>query len=203
MSKIITISREFGSGGRELGRRLADYLGIAYYDKEILNEIEKKTPFSKDYIEQMTENRPVLLYPIHYGVTWNVGPNPNLKQSVDIYKTQADTIRDLASKGSCVIIGRCADYILKDLHPIRIFVYSDMDSKVERCKKREKDHENLSDKEIKKRIKTIDKNRRKYYEFYTDSKWGDRDNYDFLINTTNADIKDLAQTLADLIKKMI
>ncbi len=203
MGKIITISREFGSGGRELGRRLADILGIAYYDKEILTEIEKNTPFSKDYIEQMTENRPNMLFPIHYGITWNLGPNPNLKQSVDIYKSQADAIKELAGKGSCVIIGRCADQILKDLHPIRIFVYSDMSSKIERCKKREQNHENLSDKEIAKRIKRIDKNRKKYYEFFTDLKWGGRDNYDLLINTTNADIKDLANTLADLIKKMI
>ncbi len=203
MGKIITISREFGSGGRELGRRLADILGIAYYDKEILTEIEKNTSFSKDYIEQMTENRPNMLFPIHYGITWNLGPNPNLKQSVDIYKSQADAIKELAGKGSCVIIGRCADQILKDLHPIRIFVYSDMSSKIERCKKREQNHENLSDKEIAKRIKRIDKNRKKYYEFFTDLKWGGRDNYDLLINTTNADIKDLANTLADLIKKMI
>lgn len=199
---IITIGREFGSGGRELGRRLADKLKIAYYDKEILTEIEKKTPFSKEYIEEMCESRPVALYPIHYGISWTFMPDPHFKQSLEVYKTQADTIKELASKGSCVIIGRCADYILKDQHPLRIFVYSDMSSKIERCKKREKDHEDLSDKEIEKRIKAIDKKRRKHYEFFTEQTWGDRSNYDLLINTTNVDIKALADLLAEHLEKL-
>ncbi len=203
MGMIITISREFGSGGRELGRRLADKLGIAYYDKEILSEIEKKTPFSKEYIEDMCESRPIPLYPIHYGISWSLIQDPHLKQSIEMYKTQADTIKELADKGSCIIIGRCADYILSDRKPLRIFVYSDMPSKIERCKKREKDHENLTDKQIAKRIKAIDKKRRKHYEFYTDQKWGDKKNYDFLINTANVEIKDLVNALVNLLQNDI
>ncbi len=201
MGVVITISREFGSGGRELGRRLADKLGIAYYDKEILLEIEHKTPFSKEYIEEVSESRPIPLFPIHYGNSWAPVTDPHLKQSIEVYNAQADIVRELAEKSSCIIIGRCADYTLRNDKPLRIFVYSDMPSKIARCRSREKDHEDLSDKEITKRIKAIDRRRRKYYEFYTGQKWGDRNNYDILINTTNANIKELADLLAGHIEK--
>ncbi len=196
MSILITISREFGSGGRELGRRLADLLGIAYYDKEILLEIEHKTPFSKEYIEEVCENRPIPLFPIHYGNSWASVPDPHLKQSIEVYHAQTDIMKELSHKSSCVIIGRCADYVLRDEKPLRIFVYSDMKSKIERCRQREKGHDILSDKEIAKKIKAIDKRRKKYYEFYTGQNWGDRSNYDMLLNTTNVSIPDLAEVLA-------
>ncbi len=201
MSYVITIGREFGSGGRELGRRLADILGIAYYDKEIILEIEHKTPFSKEYIEEVSENRPVPLFPIHYGNTWAPVSDPHFEQSIDVFRAQSDIIKDMAHKSSCVIIGRCADFILKDDHPIRIFVYADMAQKVDRCKKREKSDSNLTDKEIIKNIKKIDKKRKKYYEFYTGQAWGERKNYDMMINTTNADIKEIAEMLASFIKE--
>lgn len=202
MGILITISREFGSGGRELGRRLADLLGIAYYDKEILLEIEHKTLFSKEYIAEVCESRPIPLFPIHYGNSWAPVSDPHLKQSIEVYRAQADIMKELASKSSCIIIGRCADYVLRGEKPLRIFVYSDMESKIARCRKREKEHENLSDKEIAKRIRAIDKRRKKYYEFYTGQSWGDRSNYDMLLNTANVSIPDLAEALArQLMKK--
>lgn len=202
MGILITISREFGSGGRELGRRLADLLGIAYYDKEILLEIEHKTPFSKEYIAEVCESRPIPLFPIHYGNSWAPVSDPHLKQSIEVYRAQADIMKELASKSSCIIIGRCADYVLRGEKPLRIFVYSDMESKIARCRKREKEHENISDKEIAKRIRAIDKRRKKYYEFYTGQSWGDRSNYDMLLNTANVSIPDLAEALArQLMKK--
>ena len=201
MKMVITIGREFGSGGRELGRRLADELGIAYYDKEIILEIEHKTPFSKEYIEEVTENRPIPLFPIHYGNSWAPLADPHLEQSIDVFAAQADVIKDLANRSDCVIIGRCADYILRDLKPLRIFVYADSKSKIERCKTREKDGENLSDKEIAKNIRSIDKKRKGYYEFYTGQSWGDKSNYDLMINTTGMNLKKLAKVLATFIKE--
>ena len=198
---VITIGREFGSGGRELGRRLADELGIAYYDKEILLEIEKKTQYSKEYIEEVCENKPIPLFPIHYGNSWAPISDPHLDQSLDVFIAQGEVIKELANKSSCVIIGRCADYILSKEKPFRIFVYADIDNKVNRCKEREKDGEDLSTKQIIKKINKIDKNRRKYYEYYTNQKWGDKNNYDLLINTSNTNIKEVAHALANMIKK--
>lgn len=201
MKMVITIGREFGSGGRELGRRLADELGIAYYDKEIILEIENKTPFSKEYIEELTENRPIPLFPIHYGHSWTPFNDPHLEQSIHVFSAQADVIKDLANRSSCVIIGRCADYILGDGNPFRIFVYADMDAKISRCRQRESEAEkSLDDKAMAKKIKSIDKKRRHYYEYYTGKPWGDKKNYDLLINTTNVDIKKLAHVLASFLK---
>lgn len=194
MSILITIGREFGSGGRELGRRLADELGIAYYDNEILEEIIKETPYSKAYVQEICESRPAALYPIHYGVSW-AHTNVSLKQTMDVYAKQNEVLHKLADKSSCVIIGRAGDYILKDHNPFRIFVYADMDSKIKRCRERNED-KNITDKEIVKHIKKIEKGRKSFYEFYTNTKWGDRNHYDLMINTSGQDIKKLAHILA-------
>ena len=200
MGLIITIGREFGSGGRELGRRIADQLGIAYYDREILIEVEKQTPYCLEYIEQVTEKRPVPLLPIHYGMSFSSVSDPHLGQSIDIYAAQAKILRDLAEKSSCVIIGRCADEVLKDFHPVRLFVYADLPSKIARCKERDEGKDKTDDKSLAKKIKTIDKNRAKYYEFYTGKKWGDKSNYDFMVNTTNHSIKEIANVLAEFLR---
>ncbi len=194
MSILITIGREFGSGGRELGRRLADELGIAYYDNEILEEIIKETPYSKTYVQEISESRPAALYPIHFGVSW-AHSNAPLNQTMDVYAKQNEVLHKLADKSSCVIIGRAGDYILKDHHPFRIFVYADMQSKIDRCRDRNTD-KSISDKEIVKHIKKIEKGRKSFYEFYTNTKWGDKSHYDLMINTSGQNIKKLAHILA-------
>ena len=200
MNLVVTIGREFGSGGRELGRRLADELGIAYYDREILLEIEKQTPYCLEYIEQVTERKPISLLPIHYGVSFSAINDPHLDQSIDIYAAQSKILRELAEKSPCVIIGRCADDILKEFNPTRIFVYADMASKIARCKERNEAGVKLDDKSLAKKIKTIDRNRSKYYGFYTGKKWGDKANYDFMVNTSNHAIKDIVKALADSLR---
>lgn len=198
MSVLITIGREFGSGGRELGRRIADELGIAYYDNEILEEILKETDYSKAYLQEVSESRPAALFPIHFGVSWGHTYAP-LNQSIDVYAKQNEILRKLADKSSCVIIGRAADYILKDRNPFRIFVYSDLESKVNRCRDRNED-KNITDAEIIKHIKKIEKSRKSFYEFYTNTKWGDKKNYDMMINTSNQNIKEIAHLLSSMIK---
>ncbi|MBP3713061.1 MAG: cytidylate kinase-like family protein [Bacilli bacterium] len=203
MNKIITISREFGSGGRELGRRIANELGFAYYDKEIVKEISKRTPFSEDYVKNVMDNNPVPLFPIHTGQSFSPMSNAIFEQNMQIYDEQTKLIRELANKSSCVIVGRCADYILEDMNPYRIFVYATMDAKIARCRSREEEgHEFLTDKKFAKKIKKIDKGRAKYYNFFTSQVWGDRDNYDLMVNTTSRDIKHLAETIAEGIKKI-
>ena len=191
---IITIDRQFGSGGRELGRRVADLLGFAYYDKEILKEIVKKTEFSEEYIRDITEKGPISLFPITYSHSFALASDPNIEMAGDVYSAQTSILRDLAEKSNCVIIGRAAGYVLRDLNPIRIYVYSTLDSKIARCKERDK--ENMTEKQIVKMIKRVDKQRKRYYEFATGMEWGRLENYDLLVNTSNKDMKALARMVA-------
>ena len=186
MKRIITVSREFGSGGRELGRRLSELLHIAYYDKEIVTEIAKRTSMSEEYVRQITEQKPVMSFPISIGRSFYPMTDPLLDQNQAIFREQHQIIREMADKSDCVIVGRCGDYILRDLNPFRIFVYADMDAP-------------LSDKELKQKITKMDKGRAKYYEFYTGQKWGDRLNYDVCINTSGRSIKELAAVLVRLV----
>lgn len=199
MNKIITIGREFGSGGRELGRRLAEELHIEYYDKEIIAAIAEKTSMSQEYVQEVLEGKPHHLYPITVGQTMLITDNFYFHQEQSIYLAQSEIIRSLAQKSSCVIVGRCADFILQDLKPYRIFVYADMDSRVKRCISRNTDSQkHLTEKEIRKQIISIDKNRARYYDFYTGNKWGDKSNYDLCINTTDVNIKDMAAVIAKI-----
>ncbi len=201
MNKVITISREFGSGGREFGRRLAEELGFDYYDKEIISEIAKKTSMSEEFIKEVTDKKPHNLFPITFGHTFiyidNYYP---LHQANDIYIEQNNIIKEMAQRSNCIIIGRCADYILEDKDPFRIFIYADMESKVKRCKERAPEGEDLSDKELRKKINSVNKGRAQYYEYYTGRNWGDKLNYDLCINTTNANIKELVEVVAKLFK---
>ena len=199
MKRIITVSREFGSGGRELGRRLSELLHIAYYDKEIVTEIAKRTSMSEEYVRQITEQKPVMSFPISIGRSFYPMTDPLLDQNQAIFREQHQIIREMADKSDCVIVGRCGDYILRDLTPFRIFVYADMDAKIARCRERGKEDPPLSDKELKQKITKMDKGRAKYYEFYTGQKWGDRLNYDVCINTSGRSIKELAAVLVRLV----
>ena len=198
MGKLITIGREFGSGGREFGRRLAEELNIDYYDKEIVTEISKHTSLSEEYVHRVMESQPHQLYPITIGQTISYVDSYPLQQIQSVYQAQTDIIKSLAEKSDCVIVGRCADYILRDYKPFRIFVYADMESRVQRCFERSPEEEHYTDKQMKKRIHKIDKNRAKYYEFYTGQKWGYRKNYDLCVNTTDVSIKDTVHIFAKL-----
>ena len=198
MNRIITIGREFGSGGRELGRRLAEELGIAYYDQEIIIEIAKRTSLSEQYIQQIIEHRPIVSFPIHTGRSFYPAVNPVLEQSHSVFYEQSSIIQELAEKSDCVIVGRCADYILREKNPFKIFVYADMESRIKRCREKASKQENLNDRELEKYILAIDKSRKKYYDYYTDKKWGERLNYDFCINTSRMLIKDVVPVLAKL-----
>lgn len=201
MGIVITVGREFGSGGRELGRRLAEELGIAYYDKEIITEISKNTSLSEEYVKQIVERTPQNLFPITIGETFTFAEDQTFKNMQDVYRAQSTIIRDMAKKSDCVIVGRCADYILRDMKPFRIFVYADKDWKIKRCMERtRKKDEYSTEKLMAKRIKRIDKNRARYYSFYTALKWGDKANYDICINNTDADIEKVAAGLAKMFR---
>ena len=199
MNKIITISREFGSGGRELGCRLADQLGAAYYDQEIITEISKRTQLSQQYIQGIMDNRPYISFPITVAHSFSMPVNDiSLQMELQIFQAQKQIIEEMADKSDCVFVGRCADYILRERDPFRLFVYADMESRIQRCRERASRDEHLSDRELRHNIEQIDKSRAKYYSFHTDQKWGEITNYDFCVNTSRFDVKQLAKRLATL-----
>lgn len=204
MNKIITIGRQFGSGGRELGRLLAEELGIPYYDQEIVREIADRTLMPESYVQQIIEQRKIVAFPLHIAKSFQlatdlqIATNPKIEESSAIFNQQSKIIREIAEKSDCVIVGRCADYILKERNPYRIFVYADMEKKMKRCREYAPENENFGDKELEKHIMEIDKRRASYYNFHTGQKWGDPINYDLCINTTNLSIKEIVPILAKL-----
>ena len=200
MYKVITIGRQFGSGGREFGRRLAEELGYEYYDKEIISEIAKKTSLSEEYVSEVLDNRPHPLYPITIGHTISISDSFQLKQVQSVYEAHCELLKSLASKSNCIIVGRCADYILKDFKPFKIFIYADLEARVDRCIKRQSEDEKYSRKQLRKMIVKIDKNRARYYDFFANQTWGGKDNYDLCINTTNQVIKDIVPVMAKIFK---
>lgn len=198
MRKIITVGREFGSGGRELARRLAENLGIEYYDRQIITDIAEHTELSEEYVRQIIDKTPHHLYPITVGRTISYIDDYMFEKVQSVYQAQSEIICNLAEKSDCVIVGRCADYILKDYKPFRVFVYADLQSRINRCLNR--NGNTHTEKEIKKMIKQIDKNRASYYSYYVGEKWGDKLNYDLCINTTDLVIKDIVPMVARIFK---
>ena len=195
MNKIITISREFGSGGREVGKRLSDILGFKYYDKEIIEEIAKKTGTTEEYVKNISEVG-IYNFPFQFGKTFYNSISVQTNQT-EILVAQQKILKEIAKTGNCIIVGRGADVILKEYNPINIFVYSDMESKIKRC--REKGDENFSDKELRNKIKQIDKNRIKFHDVLSNLEWGKKENYDLCINTSNMEIKKIIPSLAEYI----
>ncbi len=187
MKKIITISREFGSGGREIGKRLADELNIAYYDKELINIIAEETNMHPDYIESFQDSSVSRNFNFVYGRSFVI-PQPVFNVNDEIMIAQKRIISEIADKQDCVIVGRCADYILGE-KALKVFVYSsDMEAKIQRCIDKVPEDGQKDQKEIKKEILKIDKNREKYYNFYTGNQWKNMSNYDLCINTSNVGI---------------
>ncbi len=184
---IVTIDREFGSGGREVGKRLAERLGIRFFDEELIRRAAACTGYHEEYIKENDEKAP------DYSVS-------SFFTGVDMFQTSPYTriqeeefriIREIASEDSCVIIGRAADYILSSERHVSIFIFAPIEERVRRnlalAPIRFPD-ENLDEAGMEKKVRQIDKQRRRYYEFYTDNKWGGRDVYDLLINTSRAGI---------------
>ena len=170
-------------------------------DKEIVEAISKHTSLSEEYVQQVIESAPHPLFPITIGQSMSYTENYQMHQIQKVYQAQCEIIKDLASKSNCVIVGRCADYILREMKPYRIFIYADLDSRIKRCVARSTTSEQYTEKQLKKHILKIDKGRAKYYEYYTGQKWSDKINYDLCINTTNINIKEIVPLIAKMFKK--
>lgn len=175
--RIITISRQFGSGGRTIGKQLAQKLSIPCYDNEIIENLSKESGFVKEYVAEQGEyahRGNLFLNALSYS-------RANVKTNQDyLWEIQSKIIMELGQKESCVIVGRCADYILKDYADcLKVFIYSDMDKRAERIVKVYGENENSPEK----RLKDKDKCRSAYYNFYTDMKWGELKNYHIALNS--------------------
>ncbi len=199
MNKIVTISREFGSGGKEIGKRLSDKLEIAYYDEEIIAELAKETGLSEEYIKNISEKG---MYPVSFNFGRTLAKFNTMQSSqTEILIKQQEILKKIAQKGDCIIVGRGADVILKDYNTMNIFVYSDMESKIKRCKMKATENENLSEKELEKKIIQIDKDRRNFHNLISNSEWGDKKNYNLCINTSELEIKEIIPALSEYIKQ--
>ena len=183
---IITIAREYGSGGRYVGRLVAQKLGIKFYDKDIMVKLAEKTGLSLDYIESNEQKRDNIA---------NISSNiAGLTTQDNLYLEESKLIKSLSSS-SCVIIGRCADDILKDEKNIlKVFIYSDMDDKI----KRVTTHYNIDKKNALKEIKRINKLRSNHYKHYTGKNWGMPDNYDLCINSDLLGVEKTAEIISDM-----
>ena len=176
--RIITISREFGSGGRFIGEEVAKKLGIAYYDKNIINEIAEKSGLSPEYIQENAELSPKKgLFAYAFA-----GRDVTGKSVEDmVYEAQRNVILELADKESCVIIGRNADYILKDRDDVlNVFIHGDTPEKIQRITRLY----NVEEQKAVKMMADIDKRRMVNYNFYTNQKWGKADNYTLCLNSS-------------------
>ena len=174
MRRIITVGREFGSGGREIGRRIAEELQIAYYDQEIITEIAKRTALSEAYIRQIEEKRPVVSFPIHIGHSFYLSPDPTFHPDLSIYTKQHDLLHELARKSDCVIVGRCANAILKERPcTFNVFIHAPLVPRIGRVMKRE----NIDHMEAAATIERIDAERAEHCKHFTGTTWGDADAY--------------------------
>ena len=176
--RIITISREFGSGGRFIGEEVAKKLGIAYYDKNVINEIAEKSGLSPEYIQENAE-----LSPKKGMFAYALAGRDITGRSVEdmVHEAQRKVILELAQKGPCVIIGRNADYILKDRDDVlNVFIHGDMPEKIKRIT----GLYNVEEKEAVKMMADTDKRRRTNYNFYTDQNWGKASNYTLCLNSS-------------------
>lgn len=196
--RIITISREFGSGGRELGKRLADALGFAYYDREIVSSIAEKCNLEEGYVENVLRKGLTINVPVTFGHTFYFYSDPTSENELKVLNTQQQIIKELALRGDCVMVGRSSGIILEKYNPLRLFVYADMEWKVKRCRERASADEHLTDRELEKKIRQIDAGRARHQKLLTDRKWGDREGYDLCINTTSLEIKKIIPGLKEM-----
>lgn len=202
---VVTVGRQFGSGGREIGKLIAKGLGIAYYDKELLTEATKSSGVNADFFEAADERTPSFfssLWSFSTGYSsgaYFTGDTPLSNDS--IYKAQSNVMMELADRGPCVIVGRTADYILRNYcKVVSVFIHASMEARIARiiargdCDNR-KDAEAMAEKK--------NKLRAEYYNFYTDKKWGDAQSYDLCIDSSLFGAQETAQTIIEFIKKRI
>ncbi len=192
---IVTIGREFGSGGREIGIKLAEKLGIPFFDKEIIKQAAENSGIVESVMEYYDEHKTSPIFSTG-SVLYDIYQMP---MSDRVYLEQCKAIKSIAAKGGCVIVGRCADVVLEDNpHLFRVFICGDMKDKLERKAGVEP---NKTEQQLEAHIKSMDKKRAKYYGYYTDKKWGEARQYDVCINSSLLGIDETVNLLAAAAEK--
>lgn len=203
MNTVITIGRQYGSGGRELGQIVAKKLGIEFYDEELVTMAAEKNKMHKDILKAVDEKATKsLLYTLVTG-----GDMRFLNSSVQyempindkLFITQSEIIKNLSEKSSCVIVGRCADYVLRDSAQkcIHLFVYADIEDRIKRISQKY----DLTPEKAKEKINKIQKTRKAYYNYYSNQEWGNVSNYDMCINSARLGLDKAADVICDFVKK--
>lgn len=197
--EIITIAREFGSGGREVALKLSERLGYKFYDKEGIVDAAKKNGIDADLFEQLDEKNMDKFWFTVSKLAYDIPLDANSFEAKvcndKMFMIQSDTIRELAKEGNVVFVGRCASYILKHVAK-KIFIVANMEDRVKRIEKRY----NLSKDEAQKLIEVADKKREKYYDYYTNTKWNDVKNYDLVLNVSELGIDGAVNKILEFIK---
>ena len=189
---VITIGREYGSGGRLIAKQLSEELGITFYDKELITAVARKTGFSENFIRDSEHQRPTnsFLYDLYTAVQ-----TPSVPDQVFI--AQAKVIKEAASRESCVIVGRCSDYILgEDPACIKVFIHADMASRIDRCVA----EYHIPSDNMESRIIQMDRGRANYYNYYTGHTWGEMRRYDLTLNSSVTGIEGAVDLIAAMVR---
>lgn len=202
MKTVITIARSYGSGGKTLGKLLADKMGINCYNREIIRMASDTSGINEELfgrVDEKLKKSPLfgIMRSNPYKGDGVIPPeSSNFVSDDNLFNYQAQVIKELAEKESCVIIGRCADYVLKDNpNVIRLYLYAPLED----CVKRVMAQNSITEKDTIKKIETIDKYRSDYYKYYTGKEWNDARNYDFCLNTTSMSYEKLIQVVENII----
>ncbi len=194
MKHIITIGREYGSGGREIGIRLAEELGVPFYDKELITLVAEKGGMDPSFVEKNEEG----IHMLGGGVMTRMNfasfrYNPSISDG--IYLHQCEAIRKLAEAGPCVLVGRCADAVLQEQGSINIFIAASMPYKIRRKRAMAPEKADYSDAQMEKYIRDVNKARRMYYEHYTGRKWGNSQNYHLCVHSDLVGVEGAVRTI--------
>ncbi|MCD8021878.1 MAG: cytidylate kinase-like family protein [Lachnospiraceae bacterium] len=201
MKHIITISRELGSGGRTIGKLVADINNIPFYYRELIDEAAKVSGVPAEFIEKSDQKiTSSFLYNLAMGTSYGYGmleeaSHQPLPLTTQIFCAQEEIIRDYANSGSCVIVGRCADYILRDRKDVlRVFIYADMEKRIEHSVK----EYGMPKASAREEIARSDRERARHYNMFTEKKWGDRANYDILLDSGTLGYENCAQIICSI-----
>lgn len=202
MSKIITIGRQFGSGGRAVGKKLAKELDISFYDNEIVDKVVADSDLHPDVVKSADERATdSLLYSlITGGGLRGVSDAMQYEMPINdkVFIKQTKVIKEFAAKGSGVFVGRCADYILEEQKGVlRVFIYADMETRIARVA----EFDGITPQKAKERIVKKERQRKAYYNYYTDKAWGSMQSYDLCINTTRTGIDGAVDIIKDFLEK--
>ena len=200
---ILTIGRQFGSGGREIGQKLSEALGIAYYDKELLSAAAKESGLCEEVFARADERASSgMSYAFSMGFSYMgiLTPYNDILSNDELFRIQSDAIRNIAEKESCILVGRCADYILRD-NPacISFFIHNTMKNRIQRLV----EGLNITVEEAKEKISKIDKSRAAYYNYYTNKVWGMASSYNFSIDASVLGIDETVAFMKSFVEKKL